>query len=136
MHEVNTNLIILFDSCTPNGISRLLNLVHETLLTPKPLFPCPDGTKYFTLTPNPYFPCPDGTKNFALTQSLASQRNRTSMKKSSTGAKAAMPECIDQLNNNHEQGSLNTMKKYFIIALAAITLAAWVKEVSGVSTKM
>lgn len=26
------------------------------------------------------------------------------------------------------------MKKYFIIALAAITLAAWVKEVSGVST--
>ena len=85
MHEVNTNLIILFDSCTPNGISRLMNLVHKTLLTPKP-----------------YFPCPDGTKNFALTQSLASQRNRTSMKKSSTGAKAAMPECIDQLNNNHE----------------------------------
>lgn len=119
MHEVNTNLIILFDSCTPNGISRLLNLVHETLLTPKPYFPCPDGTKnfaltpnpyfpcpdgakYLTLTPNPYFPCPDGAKNFALTQSLASQRNRTSMKKSSTGAKSAMPECIDQLNNNHD----------------------------------
>lgn len=95
MHEVNTNLIILFDSCTPNGISRLMNLVHKTLLTPNPYFPCPDGAKYLTLTPKPLFPCPDGTKNFALTQSLASQRNRTSMKKSSTGAKAAMPECID-----------------------------------------